>query len=61
MLHSDKSEPNWSNLLVNVTAHSKYPGGVNAMFSDGHIQFIKNANNLGIWQVLGSLNGGRSF
>jgi prepilin-type N-terminal cleavage/methylation domain-containing protein/prepilin-type processing-associated H-X9-DG protein len=56
--HSDKSDPNWSYLSLNVTARSLHAGGVNSLLADGHVQFIKNTINLAIWQALGSRNGG---
>ena len=56
--HSDKSDPNWSYLSLNVTARSLHPGGVNALLADGHVQFMKNTINVVTWQALGSRNGG---
>ena len=56
--HSDKSDPNWSNLSLNVTARSLHAGGVNSLMADGHVQFIKNTINVIVWQALGSRNGG---
>ena len=55
--HSDKSDPIWSNLSLNVTSRSQHAGGVNALLADGHVQFIKNTINLATWQALGSRNG----
>jgi prepilin-type processing-associated H-X9-DG protein len=55
--HSIRSDPLWSNLSLNVTARSKHPGGVNSLFGDGHVQFIKDSINVFIWQGLGSRNG----
>jgi len=56
--HSDKSAADWRNLSLNVTSRSRHPGGVNSLFSDGHVQFIKDTVNVGAWQALGSRNGG---
>ena len=56
--HSDKSDPNWSNLSLNVTARSQHAGGVNSLLADGHVQFIKDSINVTVWQGLGSRNGG---
>jgi len=56
--HSDKSDPNWSNLSLNVASRSKHPGGVNALMADGHVQFVKDSIQVTVWQVLGSRNGG---
>jgi prepilin-type N-terminal cleavage/methylation domain-containing protein/prepilin-type processing-associated H-X9-DG protein len=56
--HSDKSDPFWSQLSLNVTSRSRHPGGVQSLFADGHVQFIKDSISLPTWQALGSANGG---
>ena len=56
--HSDKSDPNWSYMSLNITARSTHPGGVNSLMADGHVQFMKNMINVNTWQALGSRNGG---
>jgi prepilin-type N-terminal cleavage/methylation domain-containing protein/prepilin-type processing-associated H-X9-DG protein len=56
--HSNRTDPIWNWLSLNVAARSKHPGGVNSLFCDGHVQFIKNTVNLLTWQGLGSRNGG---
>ena len=56
--HSDKSDPNWSYLSLNVTSRSLHPGGVNSLMADGHVQFVKNTINPATWQALGTRNGG---
>jgi prepilin-type N-terminal cleavage/methylation domain-containing protein/prepilin-type processing-associated H-X9-DG protein len=56
--HSDKSDPNWSYLSLNVTSRSWHSGGVNSLLADGHVQFIKNTINVATWQALGTRNGG---
>jgi prepilin-type N-terminal cleavage/methylation domain-containing protein/prepilin-type processing-associated H-X9-DG protein len=56
--HSDKSDPLWSYLSLNVTTRSSHSGGVQALLADGHVQFVKNTINLLVWQALGSRNGG---
>jgi prepilin-type N-terminal cleavage/methylation domain-containing protein/prepilin-type processing-associated H-X9-DG protein len=56
--HSDKSDPLWSFLSLNVASRSNHPGGVEALMADGHVQFMKNSINVSIWQSLGSRNGG---
>ncbi len=56
--HSDKSDPNWSNLSLNVTARSQHPGGVNVLAADGHVRFVKDSVNVAVWQAIGSRNGG---
>jgi prepilin-type processing-associated H-X9-DG protein len=55
--HSDKFDPAWNWLSLNITSRSKHPGGVQSLFCDGHVQFIKNTIGLPIWQGLGSAAG----
>ena len=56
--HSDKSDPNWNDLSLNIAPRSNHSGGVNSLFCDGHVQFIKDSINVTTWQALGSRNGG---
>jgi prepilin-type processing-associated H-X9-DG protein/prepilin-type N-terminal cleavage/methylation domain-containing protein len=58
--HSNRSDPLWSWLSHNITARSKHPGGVNALFCDGHVQFVKNAISAVTWQALGTRSGGEA-
>ena len=56
--HSDKSPADWQNLSLNVASRSRHPGGVNTLFCDGHVAFIKQTINVATWQSIGSRNGG---
>jgi prepilin-type N-terminal cleavage/methylation domain-containing protein/prepilin-type processing-associated H-X9-DG protein len=56
--HSNRSDPLWSFLSLNIAARSNHSGGVNSLMADGHVQFIKNSINVVVWQGLGSRNGG---
>ncbi|HEV7223073.1 MAG TPA: DUF1559 domain-containing protein [Pirellulales bacterium] len=58
--HSSRSDQWWIRLSHNIAAHSYHPGGVNALFCDGHVQFVSQTINLFIWQALGSRAGGES-
>ena len=58
--HSNRSDQFWNWLSLNVAARGKHPGGVNALLCDGHVQFIKDTINVGVWQALGSRNGGEA-
>ena len=40
------------------TARSRHPGGVNILFVDGSVHFIKNSINLVAWQAIGTVAGG---
>ena len=37
---------------------SRHPGGVDCLFGDGAVHFIKNSINGPTWILLGSINGG---
>jgi prepilin-type N-terminal cleavage/methylation domain-containing protein/prepilin-type processing-associated H-X9-DG protein len=39
-------------------ARSHHPGGVNALFGDGSVKFMKNTISPTIWIALGSISGG---
>jgi prepilin-type N-terminal cleavage/methylation domain-containing protein/prepilin-type processing-associated H-X9-DG protein len=56
--HSNRSDPLWSWLSLSIAARSLHPGGVNSLSADGHVQFIKNTINVGVWQALGTIAGG---
>ncbi len=56
--HSQRNFYWWSRLSHNVAAHSKHVVGVNALYCDGHVQFVSNKINLSVWQALGSRAAG---
>jgi prepilin-type N-terminal cleavage/methylation domain-containing protein/prepilin-type processing-associated H-X9-DG protein len=39
-------------------ARSQHPGGVDVLFCDGHVGFVKNAVNPGLWSALATRAGG---
>jgi prepilin-type N-terminal cleavage/methylation domain-containing protein/prepilin-type processing-associated H-X9-DG protein len=39
-------------------SRSRHPGGVNTLFGDGSVHFLKNSTNALTWVQLGSINGG---
>ncbi len=41
-----------------VTSRSYHPGGINALFGDGSVHFIKNAINYQTWRAMGTIGGG---
>ena len=45
------------NLLIMKFARSRHPGGVNALFADGSVRFIKNSINVWTWRALGTTRG----
>lgn len=40
-----------------VTARSYHPGGVNAVFMDGSVDFVSDAIDLSVWRSLGTAGG----
>jgi prepilin-type N-terminal cleavage/methylation domain-containing protein/prepilin-type processing-associated H-X9-DG protein len=43
---------------MSLSASSYHPGGVNSLFGDGSVRFIKNSVNPVTWRALGSVAGG---
>jgi prepilin-type N-terminal cleavage/methylation domain-containing protein/prepilin-type processing-associated H-X9-DG protein len=41
-------------------ARSRHPGGINAAYCDGHITFISDTINIGVWRALGTSRGGEA-
>jgi len=41
-----------------ITMRSRHPGGVNVLFADGSVKFIKNTINQLTWFQLGTKSGG---
>ena len=44
-----------------ITASSRHHGGVNLLLGDGHVRFVTNEIDLGVWRALGSRNGGEGI
>jgi prepilin-type N-terminal cleavage/methylation domain-containing protein len=40
-----------------ITARSHHPGGVNALFGDGGVRFVKSTTSGQVWRALGSVAG----
>ena len=41
-----------------VAARSFHPGGVNAVYADGHVSFHSDSIDLHLWQALSTIAGG---
>jgi prepilin-type N-terminal cleavage/methylation domain-containing protein/prepilin-type processing-associated H-X9-DG protein len=41
-----------------VAASSYHAGGVNVVYADGHVQFVRDSINFPSWQAMGTMNGG---
>ncbi len=46
------------NMSVQIPPSSQHPGGVNLLFGDGSVHFMKDSIALSIWRALGTRNGG---
>ncbi|HEX5443457.1 MAG TPA: DUF1559 domain-containing protein [Pirellulales bacterium] len=55
---SNRGPSVWNLVSHNITAHSNHPTGVNALFCDGHVQFVTDKVNSRIWRGYGSRNRG---
>jgi prepilin-type N-terminal cleavage/methylation domain-containing protein/prepilin-type processing-associated H-X9-DG protein len=53
-----EDENNGGPTYAAVTARSYHPGGVNSLFGDGSVRFIKNSINWTTWRALGSIASG---
>jgi prepilin-type N-terminal cleavage/methylation domain-containing protein/prepilin-type processing-associated H-X9-DG protein len=51
------SNPQWGGLGAAITATSNHPGGVNVVFCDGSVKFVKDSIDLSTWWALGTRNG----
>ena len=49
--------PTCSYQASHLTARSWHPGGVNAVFGDGHVEFFDDAVDLFVWRALSTVNG----
>jgi prepilin-type processing-associated H-X9-DG protein len=49
--------PQTSALILMFGARSRHPGGVNTLFGDGSVKFIKSTINLATWQALSTTHG----
>ncbi|MDR3634026.1 MAG: DUF1559 domain-containing protein [Isosphaeraceae bacterium] len=55
---SSEDEDDGGPTYAAITARSYHPGGVNALFGDGSVRFIKSSISWQTWRALGSIGGG---
>jgi prepilin-type processing-associated H-X9-DG protein len=46
-----------ANMPMQVPPSSRHPGGVNTLFGDGSVKFVKDSVSLQTWRALGTRNG----
>ncbi len=49
---------NMANMPMQVPPSSNHPGGVNVLFGDGSVKFLKSTVSLLTWRAIGTRNGG---
>ncbi len=47
-----------ANMAVQLPPSSYHPGGVNMVFGDGSVHFVKDSISLIVWRALSTRNGG---
>jgi prepilin-type processing-associated H-X9-DG protein len=47
-----------ANMAVQLPPSSYHPGGVNVLFGDGSVRFMKESTALTVWRALSTRNGG---
>jgi prepilin-type processing-associated H-X9-DG protein len=47
-----------ANMAVQLPPSSYHPGGVNLLFGDGSVKFVKDSLALNVWRALSTRNGG---
>ncbi len=54
----DRTNEEWDRLSLDSAARSLHYGGVNTLFCDGSVRFVKDTIRPDVWQALGSRAGG---
>ena len=54
----DQTNAEWDLLGLDGAARSFHSGGVNALFVDGHVSFVKETVAPSVWEALGTSRGG---
>ena len=56
--YDTNDENNGGPTYAAITSRSYHPGGVNSLFGDGSVRFVKSTINGNTWRALGSIAGG---
>ncbi|QEH38298.1 Type II secretion system protein G precursor [Aquisphaera giovannonii] len=56
--YDTNDENNGGPTYAAITSRSYHPGGVNTLFGDGSVRFIKSSVSLPTWRALGTIAGG---
>ena len=51
------SNSTWGGIGAAITATSNHPGGVNIVFADGSVKFVKDSVNIQTWWAIGTRAG----
>lgn len=58
--YSDRTNADWDRLSHDIGAQSHHPSGVNALFGDASVRFVRNPVDPAIWSAVGSRAGGEA-
>jgi prepilin-type N-terminal cleavage/methylation domain-containing protein/prepilin-type processing-associated H-X9-DG protein len=56
----DQTNAVWDLLGIDGAARSFHPGGVNVLFADGSVRFVKDSISANVWRAIGTRSGGEA-
>jgi prepilin-type processing-associated H-X9-DG protein len=54
----DRTNAEWDRVSLDSAARSMHPGGVQVLFCDGSVRFVKDTISVQVWRPLGTRAGG---
>jgi len=54
----DRTNAEWDLLAIDGAARSFHPGGVNVVFADGSVRFVKDTISVNVWRSIGTRGSG---